>query len=175
MTKFEKTIIPLVSNDIRPADLTGNAGFIDSFISDPDRPSGEKELFLVYNDNYRSEYTQDRARRFAFSKDVKRTYIKYVNGIPYYVYSFWIRPTVKKMYDGVIILSTEQKQKIINFWSVFDDISTTILNQQCLTFSIEHKMPLADYNGPSMYDWYIQNEKEGTSLNEMLPLCFLSI
>ena len=37
-------------------DLTESSGFIDSYTSDPDRPSGEKEIFLVYDDRVRNEH-----------------------------------------------------------------------------------------------------------------------
>lgn len=55
MSTFEKTIIPMIDENIKLIDLTSAAGFIDSFTLDPDNPSGEKELFLVYDDSKRND------------------------------------------------------------------------------------------------------------------------
>lgn len=172
MSKFEKIIIPLVDENIRSIDLTDAAGFVDSYTYDPDNPSGEKELFLVYDDSKRNSYTQDRAIRFEKSKHIRRRYIKYVNGVPYYVYCFWIRPEVKKFYNGVITLSTEQKFSILQFWSVFNDIVDFVMSNSVLSLDVAHNMPLEDYRN-NFADEGFTIYKKGAVSNEIAPFLFL--
>lgn len=145
MSNIEKVIIPLVDENIRTIDLTSAAGFIDSFTSDPDKPSGEKELFLVYDDSKRNDFTKDRAIRFSKSMKIKRMYIKYVNTRPYLVYSFWVDPEVKKLYSGILTLNTVQKSKILQFWGPLDTTVDKVLSNPVLTMEVNHSMPLADY------------------------------
>ena len=94
MSKLEKIIIPLSGIGLTNIDLTPAAGFIDSYTVDPDNPSGEKELFLVYDDRVRNDYVTKRAVHLDSSKYLKRKYIKLVDHIPYYVYVFYIKPEI---------------------------------------------------------------------------------
>jgi len=173
MSVFEKIIIPLIDNSIRLIDLTSAAGFIDSFTLDPDRPSGESELFLVYDDSKRNKYTIDRAIRFSKSTKIKRTYIKYVNNVPYLIYSFWVNPEVKKLYNGVLTLNTVQKSRILQFWGPFDSTVDTVLTNSVLTTDIGHTMPLEDYRDePFDYDGLMIKTK-GTASNDVAPFYFI--
>lgn len=145
MSLFEKTIIPLIDECIKTIDLTPAAGFIDSFTVDPDKPGDSGQLFLVYDDTKRNEFVSDRMKRFEKSLNVKRTYVKYVNNTPYYIYSFWIKPEVKKLYNGIITLNTVQKAQILQFWGPFDNVVGNVLNNQVLMLDVEHIMPEEDY------------------------------
>lgn len=145
MSTFEKITIPLIDDNIRTIDLTSAAGFVDSFTLDPDRPSGEKELFLVYDDSKRNDFTIDRARRFDKSMRIKRMYIKYIDNKPYLVYSFWVNPEVKKLYNGILTLNTVQKSKILQFWGPLDTTVDKVLANPILTTEVSHAMPLSDY------------------------------
>lgn len=151
MSKFEKTIIPLISDSIKTIDLTSAAGFIDSFTSDPDKPSGEKELYLMYDAEKRNDFTIDRARRFDKSLCIKRSYIKYVDNKAYLIYSFWIKPDIKKLYNGVLSLNTNQKYRILQFWGPFDSFVDSIMNTLVIATDVKHDMPLSDYSG-SMFE-----------------------
>ncbi len=84
MSTFEKLAIPFIEGDVRNTDFSPAAGFIDSYTFDPDRPSGEKELFLVYDDRIRNDSVTERAIHLDESRSLKRKYVKMVKGIPYY-------------------------------------------------------------------------------------------
>lgn len=145
MSKFEKIIIPLVDDCFKMIDFTDVAGFIDSYTYDPDKPSGQCELFLVYDDSKRNDYVSDRAIRFESSKYLKRMYIKRVNNKPYLVYSFIIKPELKPFYSyGVINLTTKQKLKFIKFWSELDNMVDFIMSNSCIHTQVEHTMPSED-------------------------------
>ena len=145
MSKLEKIIIPMVDGKIEPIDLTSAAGFIDSYTVDPDKPSGEKELFLVYDDRIRNDYVTKRAVRFDSSKALKRKYIKLVNHVPYYVYVFYIKPSIKLSTDGILHLTGDQKVSVLQFWGFPNDLVKCLVGDSTLLLEYSHEMPLADY------------------------------
>ena len=51
MSQFEKIIIPLIEPKLKPIDFTDKTGFIGCYTFDPDRPSFDKEFFIVFNNN----------------------------------------------------------------------------------------------------------------------------
>lgn len=159
MSKFEKTIIPLIDECIKTVDLTAAAGFIDSYTEDPDNPNGDAELFLVYDDTVRNDFVSDRMRRFESSMNIKRTYVKYVDNVPYYIYSFWVKPEVKKLYNGILSLNTVQKARILQFWGPFDSTVDELMMNQVSLFDVEHNMPLEDYRES-------QFERTGLTINK---------
>ena len=144
MTNFEKILLPLVVNNISKEDICPESGFIDTYTVDVDRPSWQNEFFIVYNDFIRSEKSINRARKFENSRNLKRVYVKCINNKPCIVYSFWIDRTLKKLYDDTFILNAKQKFKVAQFWGASDEIFDIVLNRTVQS-SVEHKMPLADY------------------------------
>ena len=145
MSVFEKIVLPFIDDKIQSIDLTKAAGFVDSYTKDDDRPSAENEFFLVYDADLHNEYTEDRARRFSTSPNLKRTYIKYVNNKPLKIYSFWVNPTISKSYNGIISLSREQKIKVLQFWGFFDSEINTIVDNSVIHTKVEHSIPLEDF------------------------------
>ena len=148
MSIFEKIIIPLAVDHISRKDLTEKAGFIDSYTYDEDRPQNTGCLLLAFNDEIRSEESIDLSRRYSVSKFLCKTYIKRVNNIPYYVYSFWIPAEFKKFNSGNICLTPEEKIRILQFWGPSEDVVTYVLRDPVVYANPEHKMPLEDYNEP---------------------------
>ena len=144
MTNFEKILLPLVVKNISKEDICPESGFIDTYTVDVDRPSWQNEFFIVYNDFIRSEKSINRARKFENSGNLKRVYVKCINNKPCIVYSFWIDRTLKRLYDDTFILNSKQKFKIAQFWGASDEIFDIVLNRTVQS-SVEHKMPLADY------------------------------
>lgn len=144
MTNFEKILLPLVVKNISKEDICPESGFIDTYTVDVDRPSWQNEFFIVYNDFIRSEKSINRARKFENSGNLKRVYIKCINNKPCIVYSFWIDRTLKRLYDGVFILNAKQKFKVAQFWGASDEIFDIVLGSTVQS-TVEHKMPLADY------------------------------
>lgn len=144
MTNFEKILLPLVVKNISKEDICPESGFIDTYTVDVDRPSWQNEFFIVYNDFIRSEKSINRARKFENSGNLKRVYVKCINNKPCIVYSFWIDRTLKKLYDDTFILNSKQKFKVAQFWGASDEIFDIVLDST-IQSSIEHKMPLADY------------------------------
>lgn len=135
-----------MSDLFKTIDFTEACGFIDCYTTDPDRPSASNEFFIVYDDTIRNEFSIERARRFDKSPFLKRTYIKYVKGRPYLVYSFWVKPEIGKLYKGVQNITSEQKVNVINFWGPFDrEFSGFLAGNSTIGVDWKHDMPIADY------------------------------
>lgn len=147
MTTFEKILIPLIEDNIKKIDLTSAAGFIDSYTADPDKGYCDDSVFLVYDDTVRNDFVADRARRLAVSFNVKRTYVKYVNGKPLFIYELWCKPELKKMFTGIVNLNGVQKMKIVSFWGSYDDVVEKVLMNNVLTINPSHNVPNEDSNG----------------------------
>ena len=159
MSNFEKIIIPLLSGDFKTTDFAECSGFIDCYTFDPDRPTAANEFFIAYNDKVRNEFSIERARRFDKSPLLKRTYIKYVNGDPYLVYSFWVKPEVGKLYRGIQNITASQKVNVMNFWGPFDkQFSEFLIGNPVIGVEWKHDMPIADYIPSDIEE---QNIKDG--------------
>lgn len=159
MSTFEKIIVPIMSDMFKPTDFTESCGFIDCYTSDPDRPTDANEFFIVYDDRIRNEFSIERARRFDKSPLLKHTYIKYVDGKAYLIYSFWVKPNIGKLYRGVQNITAEQKVNVINFWGPFDrQFSEFLVGNSTIGVDWKHDMPIADYIS---YDDEEQKIKDG--------------
>lgn len=152
MSQFAKLIIPLIEPKFKLEDFTDNTGFIDCYTSDPDKPSSDKEFFVVFNDKIRNKHTEDLSIRLSHSFNIKKTYVKMVNNTPYYVYSFYVKPELKKLYNGICCLDSKQKTKIINFWNNTDDIINKLLSNTLLHLTVDNNMPLNDYESNFWHD-----------------------
>lgn len=159
MSKFEETIIPLMG-DIWSIDLTSAAGFVDSYTEDPDRPNSEPELFLMYKNDKHNEYTENRIRRLEASKNLKRIYVKYIGGQAYYIYSFWVKPEIKKLYSGIINLSTAQKAQVLQFWGLCETVTSLLENHTCV-FNVQHSMTPEDFRESAFNKVGLRISKKG--------------
>lgn len=163
MSTFEKLVIPFIDGDISTIDMSPASGFIDSYTSDPDKPSGDKEIFLVYDDRIRNDYVTKRAICFDKSKSLKRKYVKVVNNIPYYVYVFCIKPGLKVSTNGIVTLSSEEKVSVLQFWNFPTDLVKLLVSDSSIATKFTHEMPLADYPEDINNGFIIK--KEETSSN----------
>ena len=146
MSTFEKIIIPLMSDDFKTTDFTEECGFVNCYTCDPDKPTASNEFFIVYDDKIRSKLSIERARRFDKCPLLKRTYIKYVDGNPRLVYSFWVKPVIGKLYKGIQNITASQKVNVMNFWGSFDEqFSEFLVGNSTIGVDWKHDMPIADY------------------------------
>ena len=145
MNYFEKLIIPFIEGNLKKIDFTDVSGFVGCYTEDPDKPSAMKEFYLVYDDRKHNEYTIERCIRFDTFKSLKRVYIKYINSIPYRVYSFFVNKKASKFYDNVVYLEPKEKLDIIKFWGDIDNISYSVLSQSIFTPDSKLKMNCKDY------------------------------
>ena len=135
-----------MSDDFKTTDFTKECGFVDCYTYDPDKPTASNEFFIVYDDKIRSKLSIERARRFDKCPLLKRTYIKYVDGNPRLVYSFWVKPVIGKLYKGIQNITASQKVNVMNFWGSFDEqFSEFLVGNSTIGVDWKHDMPIADY------------------------------
>ena len=161
MSKLEKMIIPINRIGIKQIDISSESGFVDSFTEDPDNPTGERELMLMYDERLRNDQVAERAGRLDSSPCLKRKYIKIIKNIPYCIYVFYIRPEINLSYNGILKLSAEQKLKILKFWKYPSDLMKSFVGDSTLVVEYSHEMPLADYF-PEEYQYGFETKKGGT-------------
>lgn len=135
-----------MSDEFKITDFTEECGFVDCYTCDPDKPTPSNEFFIVYNDKIRNKTSIERAIRFDKSPLLKRTYIKYVNGDPFLVYSFWVKPDIGKLYKGIQNITASQRVNVMNFWGTFDkQFSEFLVSNSTIGVDWKHDMPIADY------------------------------
>lgn len=144
MTEFEKIIIPLLDDSIVPSDVSEEAGFIGVYTEDIDNPE-PGFIYLVYDDNVRTDVSCERAVRFDRLSGIFKKYIKMVDSKPLFVYKFWLKPELKKLLKGPIQPDINQKMHIIRFWGLEDDISKQCIEQGTFGTKPIVKIPAQDY------------------------------
>ena len=144
MSDFEKIIIPLAVEDIKRKDLTEELGFIDSYTYDEDKPWDKNCILLAFDARKRSKDINEMSVRYDYSKNLKRKYIKLVNNIPYYFYVFYVPHKLKELFEGVIVLTYEQKLKVLQFWGASDYITKIVFECPVVVTSTQHDAPLED-------------------------------
>ena len=144
MSTFEKLTIPFIDGEVNSMDFTAAAGFIDSYTFDPDKPSGDANLYLVYDDRIRNNYVTNRAIHLDSSSSLKYKYVKLVKGVPYYVYVFAIKPGLVKHSD-IVHLTGEQKVSVLQFWNFPKDLVDILVGDASILATYAHPMPLQDY------------------------------
>lgn len=144
MSKFAEVIMPLIEKNLKLDDFSAESGFINVYTEDPDKPGDYRSIYFVVNDDVRNALSIDRARRFAKSPNIKGSYIKRHNNIPYSVYVFNMTPATYKMKSGVISLTLEEKARILQFWGLTSDIGRLLLYNNTLSVETDYAMPLAD-------------------------------
>ena len=155
MSKFEKIIVPFIDDTIQQKDLTASAGFIDSYTYDIDHPDDKYQFFLVYDADLRNSDTIDRAIRFDKCKCIKNVYVKFVDGKALLVYQFWVKPELKKLYEGVLHLNTDEKIKIYNFWGPVYSIVDEVMSNNTVLADSYHGMPAEDYRKIPNESWLL--------------------
>ena len=115
-------LVPFIHESFKKEDFSKEAGFVGIYYHDIDKPAGGKQLFLVYDDSVRTEESMDTARRINNQENVKRKYIRYVEGKPLMVYSYWVNPLLEDLFfKNSVSFSVKQKLKILQFWGTSDE------------------------------------------------------
>lgn len=162
MSTFEKLTIPFIDGNINSMDFTAAAGFIDSYTFDPDRPSGDANLYLVYDDRIRNDYVTNRAIHLDSSRSLKYKYVKLVKGVPYYVYVFAIKPGLVKHTD-IVHLTGEEKVSVLQFWNFPQDLVDILVGDESILTTRSHPMPLEDYYPDSYFEEGLAIPKKGAA------------
>ncbi len=68
-----KLMIPLLDKNIRKEDLTKEAGFVDAYVFDKNRPAIDNCIFLMYDLSKTTKETGQREHHFANCTNIYRS------------------------------------------------------------------------------------------------------
>lgn len=154
MSLFDKLIIPIIEPTLKSMDFTSLTGFKGCYTSDPDKPTWKKQFFLAFDDTVHNKYTEDLHRRFSKSLNIDRSYIKIVDNKPLYIVSFFVRPELKKLYEGSVQIKHDHKMKYLKFWSDFDEYAEKLCSTTSFVLSSKEELPLEDYKPSFLHKAY---------------------
>lgn len=142
-----KLIIPLLDKEITKEDLSLEAGFIDAYNYDINRPTLENCIFLMYDATSRTKEANDRYYKFSKLNTIRSCKTIYINKKPYFVYAFVIIDTdIKNLLKGLRHTKTSSYSHFIRFWGATDGLVNQYIVCPTMLFNYEqHSVPEADY------------------------------
>lgn len=167
MTKRMKMIIPLIDKSFTTDDFSKEAGFVDAFDTDINKPYLDNHIFLMYDPNVKTKKSAIRYQKFSKLSTLYNRRIIRVNDKPYLVYAFVIVNNEvkrdKKQLTGNITLS-KNKLRIMQFWKGNDeDVSTKLTKNTLWQRSLERSVPEEDWL-PSLDDVFKCETNKGGAL-----------
>lgn len=122
MSYHLKFIVPLLDDEITIDDLTPEAGFVDAYTDDINRPYLDNHIFLLYIANLNSKPSYNRTMKFKNLKSLYNVVDVRIKGTLCKVYAFCITdPAIKYITKNLFALSDSDKLKILKFWKTTDD------------------------------------------------------
>lgn len=155
MSTQMKLIIPLLDPNITKDDLSQEAGFVDAYLYDINRPSLVDNVFLMYKADTSDKKAVSREERFNDSPFMRSKTFIHVNDVCYIVYAFNIlNKDIRSLKKGLPISTLKNYSRILSFWKGSeDDVNKAIIwTSEPYSVQIE-QVPEADYY-PSKADWY---------------------
>lgn len=149
-----KLLIPLLDDKIKKEDLTEDAGFVDVYVFDKNRPSIDDCIFLMYDLSKKTKAAGDREHRFHYCTNLYNTKVSFINGKAYKIFAFkLIGKDTREIYNGFKPKEYNNVVRILSFWRGYDeDVNKTMLINNLKRLSRDWKtIPEYDYlPGPQM-------------------------
>ena len=142
-----KLIIPLLDKEITKEDLSIEAGFIDAYNCDINRPALDDCIFLLYDANKHTEASNKRFSKFEKLKTIRSHKIIYVNNKPCSVYAFVIiNNDIRNLLKGLRHTKTSSYTRFVQFWGADDGVVNRYIVFPTEPFNYEARsVPEADY------------------------------
>lgn len=153
MDKRMKVMIPLIDESITLDDISEEAGFIDAFDADINKPYLDNHIFLMYDPNKNTKKAQIRYAKFSKIGTLYNRRIIHCDGKPYLIYAF-VRinnelKRDKKLLTGTIV-DSKNKLRLMRFWKGNDDDVNNKLTRNALWQpSLRRSVPEEDW-APSL-------------------------
>lgn len=141
MSIFEKILIVLLDCDLIREDFSKDAGFVDCFTMDPDRPSGGHRLYLMYDGRKNTNESIRVHRKLNKHRNVIHQYTRLVDNNAYYIYELYIPKSIKNGLDLPFSLTDDEKDEVNKFWDD-NDVRYHMYNYRTFTPNWEHCAPL---------------------------------
>ncbi len=148
MSTSLKLLIPLAIDPIPLEMLSKEAGFIDAYTHDLNKPYLEDKIFLMYEADFN---TNEKAIRFEFFCRLKIPYYTYkINGKLRLIYFFDIKTKSiahPKMSSVCVIYNNDERYKIMEFWrNTEQDVTEHIFEHQTPIYYEKKVIPIEDYD-----------------------------
>lgn len=159
MSNLLKLAIPLLNTDIKLSDIDSTTGFVGAYFEDINKPYLTDHMFLMYDDTVKGDNVAKRFYKLSKLNSCYGKRIITIKGKLYTVYIFTINSTIKRLRDGNIMLSVDQKQRILDFW---DHKDPWITNNVLLGTMYEHPEPQVLPEEDYVPEW--SGDEEGEAL-----------
>lgn len=155
MSTQMKLIIPLLDPNITKDDLSEEAGFVDAYCYDINRPSLIDNIFLMYKADTNNKKAVLREEKFNNSKYIRSKKFIKVNDVDYIIYAFTIiNNDIRMLKRGLPLSTIKNYSKILSFWEGKDENVNKAMLWTSEPYSVQtEQVPEADYY-PSKSDWY---------------------
>ena len=150
-----KLIIPLLDPSITKDDLSEEAGFVDGYLYDTNRPSLVDNIFLMYNANTSDIKAVRREEKFKNSPYLKSKKLINIDDKCYIIYAFTIiNNDIRLLKRGLPLSTIKNSNRILSFWEGKDSSVNKAMLWTTEPYSLQlEQVPEADYY-PSKSDWY---------------------
>lgn len=129
MNAAYKLIIPLLDKNLTLEDISPEAGFVDIFSEDINKPYLDNHIFLLYDLTNTSAKAYSRNKKLESSEYLYDKYIITISGNEFMVYVFVASRTIKNIKRNVFVFTNEEKMRIYTFWNFTDvDINKFLLD-----------------------------------------------
>lgn len=175
MSTMMKLIIPLLDDSFTKEDFTEEAGFVDAFTDDINRPYIENCIFLMYKADSYTNKSVDTMHKMLGSKCLYNSRLIFINGVGYKLYAISIvNESVRRLLKGLRIPKYSDTMKVIKFWEYKEgDVNTYAFNPTSVVGNIPHSVPEEDYRMTA--EEMRQAKKAGIPVNRNLSLSSLYI
>lgn len=175
MSTMLKLIIPLLDETFTKEDFSPEAGFIDAFTEDINKPYIDNCIFLMYSAEFPTSKASDTMHKLRSSKYFYNSRLIYIKGVPYELYAISIvNENVRRLLKGLRISKYEDIMKVIRFWDYKEgDVNTYAFNPTVVAGNLPHSVPEEDYR--MTMSEVRQNKKAGIPVIRNLSLYFLCI
>lgn len=116
-----KLIIPLLSKELTMADISKDAGFIDAFSHDKNRPSIENCIFLMYDAGIKTKQAGLTRQKLSDLPELRSKKITVIDNVYYLVYAIVILDKdIKNLLQGLRHTKTSSYTRFVQFWGATD-------------------------------------------------------
>ncbi len=148
MSTQMKLLIPLLDDTIKKEYLTEEAGFVDAYVHDKNRPYIENCIFLMYEIGKHTDLACECEYYMRFCKNMHSCKIQYIKGKPYRIYAFpLLGKDSKKIYKGFKPRDDKNISRILGFWLGTDvDVNNVMMRNDMYGVKVDWKVvPEYDY------------------------------
>lgn len=166
MNNLLKLIVPLLNDKISYDDISVEAGFVDAYTFDKNRPEMGC-IYLMYDASLRNKKVSSRYFKFRSLPELKTSRIIYIQNKSYLLYVFSITTkTIRDLAKGLILLNDNQKTRILQFWSLRDTFVHTVILNNINFLEYMFSVPEEDY-ASDFFEAMVDKKSQGLLIESL--------